>query len=146
MTLVKQHPRALNHFLDDFFHQFPYTWGRDTQQSNWSIPAANVHETKDGYHVELSVPGFTKEDFKINVENNILTVSSEKKESKETTENNEYKTIRREYSFRNFKRSFTLDDKINADAIQAKYENGILKMYLPKKEEIKVSPKEITVA
>jgi len=78
----------------------------------------------------------------VNVENGLLTISYEKKESQEQKD---YKTIRREFSFRSFKRSFSIDDKINADAIQARYENGVLKVFLPKKEEIKVSPKEISI-
>ena len=102
----------------------------------------NIHETNEGFHLELNAPGRNKEDFKVNVENGLLTISYEKKESQEQKE---YKTIRREFNYRSFKRSFTIDEKINADGIQARYENGVLKLYLPKKEEIKVSPKEISI-
>jgi HSP20 family protein len=72
----------------------------------------------------------------------MLTVSYEKKTESETKD---YKTHRREYSISSFSRSFTLDDNINADGIQAKYEDGVLKLLLPKKEEVKVTPKEITI-
>ena len=72
----------------------------------------------------------------------MLTISYEKKTD---TENKDYKTHRREFVSRSFKRSFSVDEKINADAIQAKYENGVLKLLLPKKEEVKVSPKQITI-
>ncbi|MES2329551.1 MAG: Hsp20/alpha crystallin family protein [Bacteroidota bacterium] len=90
----------------------------------------------------MSAPGRNKEDFKINLDNGLLTISFEKKEE---AENKEYKTIRKEFSFRSFKRSFNLDDKINTAGIQAKYENGVLKVYLPKKEEVAVAPQQIAI-
>lgn len=141
MTLVKHNTAPFNNLFDELFNSFPATWGKDAQQAYAVVPV-NIHETNEGYHVELNAPGRNKEDFKVNVENGLLTISYEKKEN---TEQKDYKTIRREFSFRSFKRSFTLDEKINADAIQARYENGVLKLYLPKKEEVKVSPKEITI-
>ena len=141
MTIIKQNPKVYNTLFDEFFNAFPANWGRDNE-SNWSVVPVNIHETNDGYHVELNAPGRNKEDFKINVENGLLTVSFEKKEE---TENKDYKTIRREFSYTNFKRSFSLDEKVNAEAIQAKYENGVLKLFLPKKEEVKIAPKQITI-
>ncbi len=90
----------------------------------------------------MNAAGRNKEDFKLNIENGILTISYEKKAE---TEDKAFKTIRSEYSISSFKRSFSLDDKINADSIEAKYENGILKVYLPKKEEVKITPKNISV-
>ncbi|MNL53906.1 Acid shock protein [compost metagenome] len=122
-------------------NNFPSTWGKDANLAYATVPV-NIHETADGYHLELNAPGRNKEDFKVNVENGLLTISYEKKE---TTEDKTYKTIRREFNFRSFKRSFNLDEKINADAIQARYENGVLKVFLPKKEEVKLSPKEISI-
>jgi len=101
MTLVKQHTKNLNNVFDEFFG-FPATWGRDFNQ-NWSVPATNIHETNDGFHVELNAPGRNKEDFKISVENGLLTVGFEKKEE---TEQKEYKTIRREFSYNSFKEAF----------------------------------------
>lgn len=141
MTLVKHNTAPFNSLFDELFNNFPATWGRDTNQAYAVVPV-NIHETNEGYHLELNAPGRNKEDFKVNVENGLLTISYEKKESQEQKD---YKTIRREFSFRSFKRSFTIDEKINADGIQARYENGVLKLYLPKKEEIKVSPKEISI-
>ncbi len=90
--------------------------------------------------MEFNVPGRNKEDFKLNIEKDLLTVIYEKKE-----ETQPYKTIRKEFVFSSFKRSFSLDEKINAEAIEAKYENGILKVYLPKKEEVKIAPKQISI-
>ena len=141
MTLVKHNP-GTNNILDNFFFGFPTSWGRDAQNNNFSIPPVNIHETTDGYHVELSAPGRNKEGFKVNVENGLLTISFDKQEQ---TENKDFKTIRREFSSKSFKRSFSLDDKVNADGIQAKYENGVLQLYIPKKEEVKIAAKEITI-
>jgi HSP20 family protein len=141
MTLVKHNTVPFNSLFDELFNHFPATWGRDANQAYAVVPV-NIHETNEGYHLELNAPGRNKEDFKVNIENGLLTISYEKKESQEQKD---YKTIRREFSFRSFKRSFTIDEKINADGIQARYENGLLKVYLPKKEEIKVSPKEISI-
>lgn len=141
MTLVKHNTAPFNSLFEELFNSFPNTWGRDANQAYAAVPV-NIHETTEGYHLELNAPGRNKEDFKVNVENGLLTISYEKKESQEQKD---YKTIRREFSFRSFKRSFTIDEKINADGIQARYENGVLKLYLPKKEEIKVSPKEISI-
>ncbi len=141
MTLVKHHPTNLSNLFDELFNSFPANWGRD-MQTGLTTPPVNIHETNEGYHVELSAPGRNKEDFTVNVENGLLTISFEKKEE---TEQKTYKTIRKEFSYRSFKRSFSVDEKINAEAIQAKYENGVLKLFLPKKEEVKVAPKQIAI-
>lgn len=141
MSFVKSSPVYMGNVFDELFKQFPSNWGKDVQNSVSSIPA-NVHESKDGYHVELNAPGRNKEDFKINLEDGLLTISFEKKEE---AEDKDYKTIRKEFGVRSFKRSFSLDDKINTAGILAKYENGILKIYLPKKEEVVVNPQQITI-
>ena len=143
MTLVKHsNPRIINDLFDEVFKGFPATWGSDNF-THKVLPAVNIHETNEGYQLELSAAGLNKEDFKIHAENDLLTISYEKKEE---TEQKDAKTIRREFSHQSFKRSFSLDEKINVEGIQAKYENGVLKLYLPKKEEVKVSPKEITIS
>ena len=102
----------------------------------------NIHETADAYHLELSAPGRSKEDFNLALENGLLTISFEKKEENKTEE---YKTVRKEFSYKSFSRSFNLDDRIDANAIQAKYENGVLKLLLPKKEQEKESVKQIAI-
>ena len=139
MTLVRNNYRNLNNVFDELFSQLPATWGKEL---NLNVPPVNIHETADGYHVEVSAPGLNKEDFKVNLDKGLLTISYEKKNE---AENKDYKTHRREFSVTSFKRSFTVEDKINEDGIQAKYENGVLKLLLPKKEEVKVSPKEIAI-
>ncbi len=138
MTLVKNNGYNL---FDELFSNFPATWGRDAQNT-LSVPPANIHETADAYHLELNVPGRNKEDFSIHVDNGLLTISYEKKE---TAENKDYKTIRKEFVYRSFKRSFSVDDKINTSGIQAKYENGVLMILLPKKEEVKAAPTQIAI-
>ncbi|MBC7652780.1 MAG: Hsp20/alpha crystallin family protein [Deinococcales bacterium] len=141
MTFVKKHPSNINYLFDEIINGFPANWGKDQFQNTFA-PAANIHETKDGFHVELNVPGRNKEDFKVTIENGLLTIAFEQKE---VAENNDYKTLRREFSFKSFKRSFSIDEKINAEGVQAKYDNGILKLLLPKKEEVKIAPKEIAI-
>jgi len=139
MTLVKVNnngPRSLANFVDEFFQGFP------VKEESLGFPPVNIHETADAYHLELSVPGRNKDDFKLSLENGQLTISFEKKEEAKTED---YKTIRREFSFRSFKRSFNLDDRIQTEAIEAKYENGVLKLLLPKKAQAKETVKQINV-
>lgn len=137
MTLVKSNYRNLNNLFDEFFNTLPSTWSKDL-----NVPPVNIHESGEGYVLELAAPGLSKEDFKVNLEKGLLTISYEKKTENETKD---YKTHRREFSLSSFKRSFSVDENINIDGIQAKYENGVLKLYLPKKEEVKVLPKEIAI-
>ena len=142
MTLVKVNNAAqknFSNFVDEFFNNVPTAWGRDSQLN---FPPVNIHETAEAYHLELNAPGRNKEDFKVTVENGLLTVSFEKKEESKTQE---YKTIRKEFSYKSFKRSFNLDDKIEADGVQAKYENGVLKLLLPKKAQAAESTKQISI-
>lgn len=142
MTLVKFNNRPVNSVFnsvfDDLLNQFPATW-KDSSLHN---PPVNIHETKDAYHVEVSAPGLNKEDFQVKVEDGLLTISFEKKEE---TKKEDYKTVRREFTQRSFKRSFTVDDQVDVDNIQAKYDQGVLKLHLPKKEQAKASTKQISI-
>ncbi|HKG69561.1 MAG TPA: Hsp20/alpha crystallin family protein [Segetibacter sp.] len=142
MILAKTYPASKNitNVFDELFNSFPATWGNDVK--NNSTVAVNIVESEKGYNLEFNVPGRNKEDFKISVDKGLLTVSYEKKEQGETKEQ---KVIRKEFSFQNFKRSFSLDEKINAEGIEAKYDNGILKVALPKKEEVKIAPTQISI-
>ncbi|MGN6213605.1 Hsp20/alpha crystallin family protein [Parafilimonas sp.] len=142
-TLVKRNYRTFDNLFDELFSNLPATVGKEL---GWNNPPVNIHENNDGFHLELVAPGLKKEDFKVNVENGLLTVGYEKKsETENKTDNNDYKTHRREFTATSFKRSFRIDDVVNVEGIQAKYEDGILKLFLPKKEEVKVLPKEITI-
>lgn len=135
MTLVRNNYRNLNNLFDEFFGNIPAV-------NPWNAPAVNIHETTDAYHVELVAPGLNKEDFKISIEKGLLSIGYEKQK---TEESRNYKTHKKEFVLNSFKRSFNVEDLVNADAVQAKYEGGILKVYLPKKEDVKAAPKQITI-
>ena len=139
--IIKQTNRNLNHVFDEIFNAFPSTWGSYNRNES-IVPPVNIHETAEAYHLELNAPGRTKEDFKINLEKNILSISFEKQKE---GEKEIYKTLKREFSLPGFKRSFSVDEKINSDEIKARYENGILNVLLPKKEEVIISPKQINI-
>jgi HSP20 family protein len=144
MTLVRfnQKPidRKMNSFFEEFFNQFPSRLANDEFVTN-SVPV-NIRETEKSYVVEVVSPGMDKGDFKVNIDNNILTISGEKKA--ESNKENE-RMVRKEFTYKSFARTFTLDDTINADKILAKYENGVLHIELPKKEEAKIQPKQIDI-
>ncbi len=135
-----------NEFLPSVFNNFFSPWNEvfdDRFERTFSVPAVNVTENKEDYKIALAVPGLKKDDFKIHVEGNLMTLSAEKEESK--NEKDEHYT-RREYNYSSFSRTFTLPDGVNAEKIEATYDNGILKMTLPKKEETKkVTAKTIAV-
>ena len=144
MTVVKFNNKPVNGFslLDNLFNELPTFFKDDFGTKPQGFIPVNVKETKDAYQIEVVAPGFEKNDFNINLEKNILTISVEKKSE---TENKDEKQVRREYNYRSFKRSFTLDEKIDAEKIDAKYINGVLTLNLPRKEEVKAPVKEISV-
>lgn len=106
------------------------------------IPAVNVKESPDAFSVEVAAPGKAKADFNIELDHNVLTISSEAKEE-HSSENDREKFTRREYSYRSFKRSFTLPESVDSTKIVANYDQGILRIILPKREEAKVDPKRL---
>jgi HSP20 family protein len=142
MTLVRPNYKPgyvnLNNLLDNFFSEAPSLF----EKNSAAVAAVNIAETTDAYHLELNAPGRNKEDFAITIDNGLLTIAFEKKEEAKT-EN--YKTVRKEFSVQSFKRSFTIDENIDATGIQAKYENGLLKLLLPKKATVKEASKSITI-
>lgn len=130
--------------FDDFFKPWNEwfdnggLWGRVM-----NIPAVNITENKDEFKVALAVPGMKKDDFNIDIDGNMLTISSQKEETKEEKDK---KFTRKEYNFSSFSRSFTLPDEVNKEKIEAKYEDGVLKISLPRKEELKkLTAKHIAV-
>ncbi|HMO32291.1 MAG TPA: Hsp20/alpha crystallin family protein [Lacibacter sp.] len=131
--------KSINSLFDEFFNELP-AFGKTVQ--NFFSPAVNIVETPDAYHLELMAPGRNKEDFTITVDKGNLTISYEKKAA---SESDGFKVVRREFAFESFKRSFTLDEKINAEGIQAKYENGLLKLLLPKQPEVTQPAKSINI-
>ncbi len=106
------------------------------------VPSVNVSKEKDELHLELSAPGFSKEDIKVEVERGVLTISGAHKTEEESKDKTYY---RKEFTYGSFKRSFNLPDEYNADSISAKYENGILKLSVPKKEEVKTASRAIAI-
>lgn len=145
MTLVKvnnPYARSINGFVNDFFNEFPTNFGKTLREDVFGFPPVNIVEKADSYQVEIAVPGYDKADFNIKLEGNVLTVSAEKKEEAKDASNN---VIRKEFTHKSFKRSFTIDEKIEDANINAKYENGILNITLPKKEAVKPASKDITI-
>jgi HSP20 family protein len=107
------------------------------------VPTANIKETPKEYEIELAAPGLTRKDFKVSVENEMLSISAEKTEEKEEKD---VDYSRREFSFNSFCRTFQLPENSKADKIDAKYENGILKVVIPKKEiTVEKAVKQIAV-
>jgi HSP20 family protein len=145
MTFVKTtHPlsKSFDGLMQELFNELPATFGKTVREDVLGFPPVNITEKNDYYHLEVSAPGFDKADFNVKLEGNTLTVTGDKKaETKPDTD----KVIRKEFSAKTFKRSFTLDEKIDAANISAKYENGILHIGLPKKEEVKAVTKEINI-
>jgi HSP20 family protein len=144
MTLVRfnnKPAKSFNNLVDDFFYGMPSMLGNEFFPVKSSVPV-NIRETANDFQMELVAPGFEKDDFKVNLDNNTLTVSAE---AKAETENKDEKQIRKEYRFQSFSRSFTVDEKIDATNIVAKYTNGVLTLNLPKKVEVKEAAKQITI-
>jgi len=124
--------------MEEFLKEMPKLFGDDFTANPTSFVPVNIKESKDAYELEVVAPGLDKNDFSVNIEKNMLTISAEKKtEVKEEDQ----KQIRNEYHFRSFKRSFTLDENVDAEKIDAKYTNGVLTLNLPKRVEVKTSSK-----
>jgi HSP20 family protein len=136
-------PALKNRFLmptlfDDFFGKDNFSNALSEDRSAYNIPAVNVMENNDHFMIDIAAPGLEKKDFHINLENNLLTISSEKEFQNEEEKNGKY--VRREFGYSSFKRSFTLPDSIMADKIEANYKDGVLHIFIPKKEEAKQKP------
>ena len=143
MTLVKRNGSLLNPLpmlFDDFLNRDLFNWGNSNfSDTNTTIPAVNIKETAENYEVEVAAPGMTKKDFKVELDGNSLTISSEKSNQNEEREDGLYS--RKEFSYQSFLRTFTLQKEVvDIDRIQAKYENGLLHLLIPKKEEAKQKP------
>jgi HSP20 family protein len=141
--------RSENYFpsiFDRFFNSDLMDWNMSNFSStNSSLPAINVKETDNEFIIDVAAPGMDKKDFNVNFHNNVLTISSEKKDEK--VEKNE-KFTRKEFSYQSFQRSFTVaGNSIDSEKINAKYNNGILHIMLPKREEVKPKPlREIKIS
>jgi HSP20 family protein len=145
MTLMRfsnQFPTLFDRFLENDL----FDWSnKNYSTTNTTVPSVNIKESTDGFEVDLAAPGFEKKDFNIELNHDLMTISSEKKIENETREGEDY--VRREFSYQSFNRSFTLPNSADAEKIKAKYENGILRVNIPKKEEAKPRPdRQIAIA
>jgi HSP20 family protein len=127
-------------FNDDFFTRDLFNWGlTNNSNTGTTIPAVNIKESPNAFEVEMAAPGMTKKDFKIELDSNVLTITSEKNVEHEEKEGEKYS--RKEFSYQSFQRTFTLPKEVvDEDKIEAKYENGVLYLVIPKKEEAKQKP------
>jgi HSP20 family protein len=130
---------SMTSFFDDF-------WGKDLYSGvakGTTVPAVNIHEDDNNFMVEVAAPGLKKEDFTVDLENNVLTISAEHEEEKEEKKK---KVTLREFNFTSFKRSFTVPNSVYTEKIKANYKDGVLHLLLPKKEESKkIAPKHIAI-
>ncbi len=140
MAIVKRNYTTTDSLLDELFAGFAPFNVKDSGSRN--VPV-NITEDGEGFNLEVIAPGIKKEDIKVHFEDNLLSISYEKPKNEES--NQSLKKHRQEFALSSFKRSFSIDEKIAVEKINAKYENGILKLYLPKKDEVKLQPKEITI-
>lgn len=147
MSLIVRKPQvdfpAFGNLIDQFFNNEFFDWSnRNFSVTNTTLPAVNVKEDNDKFQVEVAAPGLKKEDFKVEVNRNVLSISSEKREEK--TEGQEGGTYtRREFSYQSFVRSFSLPESVDAEKIEASYNDGVLVLNIPKKEEAKPKPARV---
>jgi len=129
-------------YLDDFFNDRFFNQ-LDSSTCNINTPAVNVSEDEKGYTIEVAAPGLNRKDFNLEVDDDILTISTEQKESKEEKKEN---YLRREFNYHTFKRSFRLPETVDQEQIRATHESGILTLSLPRKEAaVENSPRQIAV-
>ena len=145
MTLVKFNPEKRNSallpgFNDVFDSIFNDTFFSDRMVTR--VPAANISETANHYHIELASPGLKKEDFKMSLDQNVLTISVEHSSENNSNEKNYSK---REYSYSSFVRAFTLPESADENSIEAEYKDGVLKIDIAKKEEAKTVSRQIQI-
>lgn len=145
MTLVKFNPNSntkngLMAGFDVFDSIFNDTFLSDRMMTR--VPAANISESNEYYHVELAAPGLKKEDFKLHLERNVLSISVEQTGQETRSERNYNK---REFSYSSFVRSFTLPESADENGIEAKYTDGVLSIDIPKREEAKVQSRQIEI-
>ena len=138
MSLVR-FSNQLPSMFDRFFEGDLFDWSnRNYSLTNTTLPSVNIKESPDEFKVEVAAPGFDKGDFKLELDHDVLTISSEKQTEKETKEDEHFS--KREFSYQSFSRSFTLPYSADSERIDANYENGILRVSIPKKEESKPKP------
>lgn len=141
MTLIKRNSNrdVAPSLWNNFFNSDLFNWDNNFASSGNSIPAVNIKEKADSFVVEMAAPGMEKKDFKIELDGSALTISSERQRETEDKDGENYN--RKEFSYQSFYRTFHLPKEVvDADKIQAKYENGLLRLEIPKREEAKQKP------
>ena len=136
MSIVRRNNLMFPSLMNEFFKP---DWFGGMEKFENRIPAVNIKESETGFELELAIPGQKKEDFNVEIDDNVMTISMETKSEDQTTEEN---YTRREFSYQSFKRSFTLPETIDEDKIEASYTDGILKFRLPKRDEVLPKPKK----
>ena len=150
MTLAKRSQSnypSFPSFFDRILEGDLMDWSNfNFSNTNTTLPAVNVKESENDYTIEVAAPGMTKNDFKINFENGRLTISSEHQDEKEEKKKGQY--TRKEFSYQSFQRSFSIpENEIDGEKIVAKYNDGILNITLPKRDEVKPKPaREIKIS
>ena len=137
MSLTKRNDILFPALMNEIFRP---DWFGGTENSRSSVPAVNIKENEKDFELELFVPGRAKDDFNIEIDDSVLTISAQIKEETEDVKEN---FTRKEFSISSFKRAFTLPETVATDKIEATYEGGILKFNLPKKEEALPKPKRM---
>jgi HSP20 family protein len=128
-------PSLLNDFFADDFFRLPFSF---TRSHGATLPSVNIRETDDAFQVEVAAPGFKREDFKVELDNNMLRISSER-QSEGNGKDDAY--LRKEFSYQAFERTFELrGEHVEGDKIQARYLDGILQINIPKKEQARRKP------
>ena len=142
MSIIKRNSNSffMPELFDDFVSRNLFDWGTSNfSNTGTTLPAVNIRESNENFEVEMAAPGMNKNDFNILLEGNTLTITSEKSDEQEERDGEKFS--RREFRYQSFQRRFTLPkDVVDVDQINAKYENGILKLSIPKKEEAKQKP------
>lgn len=132
-NLVKRNPFFPSVFMDDFFNKDFFDWSeKNFSAMGNTLPSVNLKETPTGFDIEMAAPGLQKDDFKIELHNNVLSISSERKDEK-TEKDKEGNYTRREFNYQSFRRSFTVPDSVAEDKVDASYKDGILHISLAKK-------------
>ena len=142
MTLIKRTDSnfpSIPSFIDNLFSRDWMDWSNlNFSSTNTTLPAVNVRESENEYELEVAAPGMKKDSFKVNLDKDQLTISSEWKDEKKEKDGD---YTRREFSYQSFQRSFTIPDNlVDGEKISAKYNDGILNIKLPKREEAKPKP------
>ena len=144
MNTLMRSNNNLPSLIENFFGRDMNDLFNTTQSAVSNVPAVNVVEHQDGFRIEVAAPGLKKENFKLNLNHNNLTISAYQESKTEDKSDNEGKNqekyTRREFSYTSFQRTFTLPTSVDADNIQASYTDGVLKIEVPKREEAKVKP------